>query len=99
MVFKPKFEVSTRKGKKYMVRTPSGRLVHFGDANNEHYKDTTGVKGSPWPKKNHNDKERLRRFRKRSAAILRRGRPAYMDRESPMYYSWKYLWGVQKKKK
>ena len=35
----PKFKKSSRKSKKYMVQTPSGKWIHFGDSSMQHYKD------------------------------------------------------------
>lgn len=61
--------VSTRKGKKYMVRNPeTGKLVHFGDLFMEDYTK-------------HLDKERRERFRTRNARFKGRDRysPAYLS--------------------
>ena len=44
---------STRKNKKYMVKNPDGKMVHFGALG---YADDTG----------HKDKERRKRFRTRN---------------------------------
>jgi hypothetical protein len=87
----PKFEKSTVKGKKYSVITPSGKKIHFGSASYEHYKDTTGI--GAWSHKDHNDKERRKRYRDRHSKIkTKEGNLAYKDKEQPAYYSWNYLW-------
>jgi hypothetical protein len=75
--------------KKYSVYTPSGRLIHFGDRRYEQYCDTLGH----WSHLDHHDKKRRRSYWARHKAIRRGdGSLAYTNRESPEYYSMKYLW-------
>jgi len=50
-----KFEKSTRKNKKYMVISPSGKKIHFGSLNMQHYRDRTPLK--LYSHLDHNDKE------------------------------------------
>lgn len=91
----PEFMKSTRKDKKYMVRTPNGKLVHFGAIVNgkpmEHYKDSTGL--GLYSKYDHGDPKRRANYRNRHKAIkLKDGTPAYKNKESSSYYSFTYLW-------
>ena len=89
------FKKSTRKGKKYMAKTPSGRWVHFGNLTGdaiEHYRDTTGL--ALYKNLDHNDPKRKIMYRKRHSAIkTKEGKLAYLDPEQPAYYSWRFLWG------
>ena len=91
----PEIMKSTRKDKKYMVRTPKGKLIHFGAIVNgkpmEHYKDSTGL--GLYSKYDHGDKKRRDKYRARHSKIfLKDGSPAYKDKEQSAYYSWVYLW-------
>ena len=82
---------STRKHKKYMVRTPSGRLVHFGDSRHPQYFDATNLK--LFTRLNHRDRKRRKLFLVRmtgkstKAEALRIAKPY-----SAKWYSIKYLW-------
>ena len=70
---------STRAGKKYMV-SYQGRIVHFGAAGMSDYTI-------------HKDPDRRARYRARHRKILTKdGRPAYMVKGSPAYFSWNLLW-------
>ena len=90
------FKKSTNYNKKYMVKTPSGRWIHFGALTPNgkgyfHYRDTTPLK--LYTHLNHNDPERRRRYKERhSKILLKDGTPAYKDREQSAYYSWNFLW-------
>jgi hypothetical protein len=85
------FKKSTRKDKKYMVRTPKGKLIHFGQIGFEQFKDSTGL--GLYSHLDHGDKNRRRLYRLRHRAIKTKdGKPAYKDKESSSYYSWNYLW-------
>ncbi len=87
----PEFQKSTRAGKKYSVKTPQGKTVHFGSASMGHYKDRTGV--GAWSSKDHNDSKRRESYRKRSAGIRNKaGELTYKNKESANYYSYHYLW-------
>ena len=87
----PEFKKSTRKGKKYMVKTPSGRWIHFGALNMEHYKDSTGL--GLYNHLNHNDKDRRKRYLARAKGIKnKQGKLTWNNPESANYYSVKYLW-------
>jgi len=87
----PEFKKSTRKGKKYMVKTPDGKWVHFGAANMQQFKDSTGL--GLYSDKDHGDKKRQERYLKRAKGIRnKKGELTWKDPESPNYYSVKYLW-------
>jgi len=85
-----KFSISTRKHKKYSVITPSGKVVHFGDKRYGHFKDKAlGV----YKDLDHNDTARRRSYRRRARGIRnKKGRAVYKDKESPAYYSYRFLW-------
>ena len=90
-----KFEKSTRKNKKYMVTTPSGKIVHFGAIRNgipmEQYKDSTGL--GLYSEYDHGDIKRRQNYRTRHKGILlKNGKPAYLDKEQPSFYSYFFLW-------
>lgn len=86
------FKKSTRKNKKYMVRISSNsNWVHFGDKRYEHYKDQTPLK--LYSHLNHNDKERRHNYLQRAKGIKdKQGNLTYLNKNSPNYYSVKYLW-------
>jgi hypothetical protein len=87
----PEFKKSTRKGKKYMVKTPSGKWVHFGSSDMQQFKDSTGL--GLYTHKNHNDTERRRKYLARAKGIKnKKGELTYRDKESANYYSIKFLW-------
>lgn len=89
--WKPIFSVSDRRGKKYSVVTPLGKKIHFGDANSEQWKDSTGL--GEFTHKNHNDPERRRRYLLRAGGIRNRaGKLTKDDPEYANYYSIRYLW-------
>lgn len=84
-------KISTRQNKKYMTRTPKGKLVHFGAIGYGHFSDSTPMKYYTYL--DHNDTKRRDLYHKRHKAILlKNGNPAYLSEESPAYYSLKYLW-------
>ena len=87
----PEFKKSTRKGKKYMVRTPKGKLIHFGASSMQQFKDTTGL--GLYTHLNHGDKERRKRYLARAKGIKdKNGNLTWKNPESSNYYSIKYLW-------
>ena len=88
---KPEFKKSTRANKKYMVKTPSGKWIHFGARNMEHYKDQTGL--GLYSHLDHNDKLRRQRYLARAQGIKnKQGEYTYKDPESANYYSVTFLW-------
>jgi hypothetical protein len=87
----PEFKKSTRAGKKYMVKTPSGKWIHFGASGYGQYFDKVPLK--LYSHLNHGDKKRRENYRNRHMAIkLKDGTPAYKNKEQPAYWSWRYLW-------
>ena len=81
------FQESTRKNKKYMVKY-NDKWVHFGDKRYEHYRDLTPLKYL-----DHNDLKRRESYRKRAKGIKdKNGNLTYLDKNSPNYYSVKFLW-------
>ena len=84
------FKQSTRKNKKYMVKTPQNKWVHFGARGYKHYKDSALGLYSSF---DHLDKERRDRYKARHEKILLKdGTPAYKNKEQPAYYAYNYLW-------
>lgn len=84
-----KFEKSKVKNKKYTayIKNKSNDKIYkinFGDSRYEHYKDNTG--SGFWSSKDHNDKERRKRYRARHLTYLNK------NEYSPAYFSWFYLW-------
>ncbi len=87
----PEFKKSTRKGKKYMVKTPSGKWIHFGSSSMEQYRDSTGL--GLYSHLNHNDKDRRKRYLARAKGIKnKQGKLTWNDPESANYYSVRFLW-------
>ena len=85
------FKKSTRKNKKYMVRTPSGKLIHFGQLGYQHYKDITPLK--LYSNLNHLDKKRRDRYRARASKIKnKQGELTYNNPEYPNFYAYHFLW-------
>lgn len=75
-------EISAAKNKRFSIISPSGKKINFG----------------LWPFKgdgtflDHNDTKIRNAWRARHSKILKDGREAYKNRESPEYYSWEILW-------
>ena len=87
----PEFKKSTHKGKKYMVKTPKGKWIHFGASDMEQFKDSTGL--GLYSDKDHGDEQRRERYLKRAKGIKNKsGELSWEDPESANYYSVKYLW-------
>lgn len=77
---KGEINISTRKGKKFMIRSPEGKLIHFGAENS-----TTFLEGA--------SKEKRKSYRARhSKIILKDGRRAIDVKYSPAFLSWHLLW-------
>lgn len=89
------FAKSTNKNKKYMVKVDIGdgktKIVHFGDALYEQYKDSTGL--GLYSHMDHNDKTRRELYRARASRIKdKSGNFTYLDKTKPNYYAYNYLW-------
>jgi len=88
---KYEFKKSTRKGKKYMVKSKSGKWIHFGSSEMQHFKDSTGL--GLYTHLNHNDKERRKRYLARAKGIKnKKGELTWNNPESANYFSVKFLW-------
>lgn len=71
---------STRKGNKYMVTLPGGKVVHFGSP---HYEDFTI----------HKDEIRREKYLARAKKIKnKKGELTYKNIESPNFWSVNLLW-------
>lgn len=87
----PEFKKSTNKNKKYMVKTPSGRWIHFGAIEMQHYKDQTPLK--LYSHLNHNDEKRRKLYLSRAKGIKdKSGQLTKDDPEKSNYYAIRYLW-------
>jgi len=87
----PEFKKSTRKGKKYMVKTPSGKWVHFGSSSMQQYKDSTPLK--LYSNLDHGDKKRRTSYLARAKGIKnKQGNLTWKNKESANYYSIRFLW-------
>ncbi len=88
-VGKYNYELSTAKGKKLMT-TVNGKIIHFGQKGYEHFFDKTGL----LPKSlNHNDPERRKSYRSRTAKITYKdGSLTATDPSSPNYHARAVLW-------
>lgn len=75
-------QISLAKDKRFSIRSPTGKLVNFG----------------LWPFSgegtflDHGDEKLKENWRARHSKIMRKGKPAYLDPESPEYFSWNLLW-------
>lgn len=75
-------KVSSRKGKRFMITRPDGKLIHFG------LYPFTG-EGTYI---DHGDDKIRKNWRARHKKILKDGKPAYKNKDSPEFYSWNLLW-------
>lgn len=89
------FEVPTTGTAKYVAVLKNGQRVRFGHRDYEHYKDTVprAKGGGKWAHRNHLDTARRDAYRSRHQGVRNRfGRPAYLVKYSPAWFSWNYLW-------
>lgn len=84
---KSDFKKSTSKGKKYMIKV-NNKLVHFGALGYQQYHDKIGLYSSY----DHNDVTRRNLYRARHKKIYSNGKPSYLTRYTPAWFSWNYLW-------
>ena len=81
---------STQKNKKYMVKH-NDKWIHFGDSRYEQFRDSTPLKLYSYL--DHKDKERRKNYLLRAKGIKNKfGALTYLDKNSPNYWSIKYLW-------
>jgi len=81
--------------KKYTAILPDGRRVHFGHRDYQHYKDSVPKSqgGCTWSHKDHLDKERRTRYRKRHAGMICKDGTRCIDKKySPAWFSYYFLW-------
>lgn len=81
--------------KKYTAILPSGKKVHFGHRDYQHYKDSIPKRygGGIWSHKDHKDKKRRDNYRKRHGGVkLIDGSLAINKKFSPAWFSYYYLW-------
>jgi hypothetical protein len=84
------FKESTRKYKKYMVFY-NKKWIHFGDTRYQQYKDQTPLK--LYKHLDHKDNQRRKNYLQRAKGIKDGGgNITYRNKNSPNYYSIKYLW-------
>ena len=84
------FKRSTRKNKKYMVLY-NNNWIHFGSNIHQQFRDKTPLK--LYSHLNHIDATRRLNYLRRAKGIKNRsGKLTYLDKNSPNYYSVKYLW-------
>lgn len=73
---------SNVKNKRFSIITPKGKKINFG--------------AFPYKRKgtfiDHGDDKLRMNWRARHEKILKEGKPAYLNKESPSYYSWNILW-------
>jgi len=83
-------KVSNRGNSKYSVRTPMGKLIHWGDKRFEQYSDQAL---GTYKHLDHNDVSRRASYRARHKKIFTKDkRPAYLNPEQPSFYSYWMLW-------
>ena len=77
-----KIEVSTRDNKRFKITRQDGKIIHFG----------------LWPYSgagtyiDHHNPDILSAWRARHSKIMRNGKPAYKNKDSPSFYAWHLLW-------
>lgn len=84
--------VSKSKNKKYSVyvmKDGKKKLIHFGDARMEQYKDKIGH----YKSLDHNDPKRRKSYLARAKGIKnKKGELTWKDKNSANYYSINFLW-------
>ena len=74
--------ISKVKGKRFSITRPDGKKIHFGVWP---YTDGTFI--------DHGDEKIKKAWKARHRKILLKdGKPAYKNEDSPEYYSWRILW-------
>jgi len=86
-----KIERSTKKDKKFMTRTPAGKLVHFAQKNFGDFDLWKRAKGLKFALK-----KRHRYVTSHKAILLKDGTPAWKNPESPEFYSMRATWEMKK---
>ena len=79
---KGKIEVSNKTNKRFMITLDDNSVIHFG----------------LWPYKgrgayiDHKDEQIASAWRARHSKVMLNNEPAYLNPNSPEYYSWHLLW-------
>jgi hypothetical protein len=74
--------IADAKNKRFSIISPAGRKINFG----------------VWPYSgegtyiDHNDEKIRKAWQARHKMIMKDGKPAYLNKESPEFYSWHILW-------
>jgi hypothetical protein len=87
------FRKSHTKNKKYdaIVGTNKGtKIIPFSDSRYQHFKDATGL--GLYSHLDHNNQERRKNYRSRHSKIMKDDKPAYLNKLSPAYFSYNFLW-------
>jgi len=74
-------KISKAKNKRFSIRSPEGKLINFGLYP---FKKGTYI--------DHFDDKIRQAWIARHKKILKNGKPAYKNPESPEFYSWHILW-------
>jgi hypothetical protein len=82
-----KIERSSKKDKKFMVRSPSGKLVHFAQRGYGDFHMWQLARGMKFALK-----KRYRYVKSHKAILLKDGTPAWKSPESPEFYSTRATW-------
>lgn len=75
-------QISKAKNKRFVIITNDGKRINFG---------VWTFTGSGTYLDHRDDKIRAS-WRARHSKIMKAGKPAYLDKTSPEYYSWNILW-------
>jgi len=74
--------IAKAKGKRFTITRPDGKKINFG----------------LWPYSgegafiDHGDEKLKKAWKKRHREILKDNKPAFKNKDSPLYYSWNILW-------
>lgn len=85
-----KIYVSDKPKKKYFaIKDGTNKRIYFGDSSMQQYYDKFGK----YSFLNHNDENRLKRYKSRAKAIKDKyGRLTYNNPDSPNFWSYHFLW-------
>jgi hypothetical protein len=75
-------EISKAKDKRFSIISPNGKKINFG---------LYPFKGQG-TFLDHKDEKIKDAWRARHSKIMKDGKPSYLNKESPEYYSWNILW-------
>jgi hypothetical protein len=74
---------SRKKGKRFDIKLENGKTISFG---------SWPFTGDGTYSLEHGDKRIRRNWKARHRKILKDGKPAYKNPDSPEFYSWRILW-------